>query len=503
MGQNASAPTTNSVPAQNTNHGRDQILNQGSGNQNVGGVHMSIAADTSNDHAHKTLWNAIAGVGASHDSEQRDGEKRRSRGECLKGTREELLRDVHEWRRAKHRLPICWLSGALGVGKTAIAMSVASACEKDGLAASFFFLRSDPNRNNPSKLMLTIAYGLASTTESLKSLIFQRIADDPRILEAKLEIQFTELILNPSRDPSANCPDRLVIIDGLDECENEEAQNRILTIISNAYTQTPLSPLRFLFTSRPEPWLHKAFNLRSLHQYTKRIDLNENFRPHSDIEKYYYHHFHEIRTDPERNQTRFPNPWPSKEDFRWLMEKSSSQFIYAATAMKFVGLPYCDPVEQLRTIIHSSSAPRPSESPFSELDELYHVIISVAPADIRAQLTDILSAIVVLRPYIPPSPTLIEAVLADSRKGYVVRTLRSMHSVLQIRGSEDAIELYHTSFEEFLSDSSRSNIDLHAQTNHLASQWTRSLAKSYLDLERYVFITICSDHCDKFPSQTR
>ncbi|KAK1219988.1 hypothetical protein PQX77_017272 [Marasmius sp. AFHP31] len=46
---------------------------------------------------HKNLWDAIAGVGASHKDEQQF-----LRGlECLEGTREKALEMVYDWRTAK------------------------------------------------------------------------------------------------------------------------------------------------------------------------------------------------------------------------------------------------------------------------------------------------------------------------------------------------------------------------------------------------------------------
>ncbi|KAF9261339.1 hypothetical protein L218DRAFT_842724, partial [Marasmius fiardii PR-910] len=65
------------------------------------------------------LWDAIAGVGASHNSGLQF-----DRGRCLPGTREEVRRVIHEWRKSDSP-PVCWLSGSAGVGKSAIALSVA------------------------------------------------------------------------------------------------------------------------------------------------------------------------------------------------------------------------------------------------------------------------------------------------------------------------------------------------------------------------------------------
>ncbi|KAF9261311.1 hypothetical protein L218DRAFT_838606, partial [Marasmius fiardii PR-910] len=136
------------------------------------------------------VWDAIAGVGASHNSGSQF-----DRGRCLPGAREGVRRAIHEWRKSDSP-PVCWLSGSAGVGKSAIALTVAKECEKDGLVASSFF-RSGPNRNNPRFLILSIAHGIGTSRPDLKDLIDQRVAADPKILEAALEDQYKELILSP------------------------------------------------------------------------------------------------------------------------------------------------------------------------------------------------------------------------------------------------------------------------------------------------------------------
>ncbi|KAF9258189.1 hypothetical protein L218DRAFT_909683, partial [Marasmius fiardii PR-910] len=99
------------------------------------------------------LWDKISGVGASHNSNLQV-----DRGSCMPGTREAVLKCIWDWEHSEsQRFPVCWLSGAAGVGKSAIALTIAKEWEESRLAASFFFFRSDPKRNNPDSLILSIA----------------------------------------------------------------------------------------------------------------------------------------------------------------------------------------------------------------------------------------------------------------------------------------------------------------------------------------------------------
>ncbi|KAF9259141.1 hypothetical protein L218DRAFT_840012, partial [Marasmius fiardii PR-910] len=190
-----------------------------------------------------------------------DSDLQFTRGRCMPGTREAVLQLIQDWKDSHcYHFPVCWLSGAAGVGKSAIALSVAKQWEKNGLVASFFFFRSDAKRNNPDSLILTIAHSLAVTRPYLHDSMYQKINRDPRILEATLENQYTELVLKnlncPSPSPlsSSRTPD-LIIIDGLDECGDATTQQCVLTLMFSTYQQTYHFPLRFLLCSRPESWI--------------------------------------------------------------------------------------------------------------------------------------------------------------------------------------------------------------------------------------------------------
>ncbi|KAL0070381.1 hypothetical protein AAF712_002212 [Marasmius tenuissimus] len=361
--------------------------------------------------AYKSLWGAVSGMGASHTAEQQF-----ARGDCLKGTREGALEMIYEWATAKGKdHPICWLSGAAGVDKSAIAMTVAKSCEDDlRLVSSFFFFRSDPKRNNPSGLIPTIAHGLVSTTSFMRSPIQQRISEDPRILEAKLEDQFRDLTITPtlkrrkrrrvwslfSELSITRKASNIVVIDGLDECSGEDTQLRILSAIQSAFQESPRFPLRFLISSRPESWIREAFAAEPLRQLSQFISLDEAFAPDRDIMQYYRHHFREIAKSSKYRDVHFPESWPSEEELETLVRRSCGQFVYAAIVIKFVTLAFTHPISQLRIILDNTSDHRAGTSPYHELDALYHVILDANPD--RQSVVLILAAIFILPPHLDP-----------------------------------------------------------------------------------------------------
>ncbi|KAG7085404.1 hypothetical protein E1B28_002965 [Marasmius oreades] len=422
------------------------------------------------------LWEAIKDVGASHNSEQQV-----DRGHCLPGTREAVLELIRQWRVSGcQSQPVCWLSGAAGVGKSAIALTVAEECEKDGLVASFFFFRSDPKRNNPSSLVLSIVHGLVVKRPHLKAVINEKIAADPGILKARLENQYRELILenldHPTPPSSAQSSPDLVIIDGLDECSDAATQRRILSIIFSTYRQPFRSPLRFLICSRPEAWIKPEF--QGFSELTKHIKLDDSLHPWYDIELYLNQQFQEIRRDPKYSQVEFPDPWPSPYHVRLLVDKSDGQFIFAKTTTMFIKADYALPTDQLCIIfdtISNQSPDSPRESPFDDLDKLYFMILRANP-DRNKHLLPILAMIVIIQDI---SPAFIELVLGLPH-GTVAQTIRTMHSVLDVRDRDDDIRIYHTSFTDFLLDQARSGeffIDKSKWEDFLACWWTRALTE--------------------------
>ncbi|KAL0069261.1 hypothetical protein AAF712_003625 [Marasmius tenuissimus] len=471
-------PHYSSGAYQNINNGRDQNINDrghqyiNSGGQ-VGQVNGGAVNQAGRDIYHlnatiaspgcERLLNAIAGVGASHKAEHQF-----DRGQCLPGTRIEALRAYDE---AEGRL-----------------------------ASSFFFFRSDPKRNDPSALIPFIAHGLTSVTPLMRNHIEQRISEDPTILDATLEDQFHELVLQPAllwskqrsmwgffTDlPGSPVVPNIVVIDGLDECGDEHTQLRILSIIRSAYQQAPDFPLRFLICSRPESWIQEAFADDPLFQLSKRIVLEDSLVAREDTRKYYLHHFHEITACRKYRHIPFPSPWPSERDLEILVERTCSQFIFAVTVIKFIMDAFRHPIEQLRVILEKIRPRRPRASPYQQLDTLYEVILSANPD--QEEVRDILAALLVLEGHLKTSSAHIEMVLGLST-GQLPLTLRAMHSVLVIPSElEKKIRFHHTSFTEYLRDQARSgqfHIDTDTQKHAIARQWLQNLTTSRVQTYAY------------------
>ena len=353
---------------------------------------------------------------------------------------------IMDWINGPHaRQPIMWLNGPAGAGKSAIAQTIAGRCSGEQLAASFFFLRNSSDRGTVARLFTTLAWQLANNIPELLSYIESAIKAEPLFPTKSIDIQFDCLIIQPCkklvRDKPDFCPQKfLVIIDGVDECTPDRDQKLFLRLIGNALSQMHI-PLRFLICSRPEAHIQEAFESEVMTGITHAVSLNDQFKPDDDIRRFLEDEFARIRA--EHKLFKFPPGWPPGETIDQLVSKSSGQFIYASTVVKFVD--DIDPREQLDIVLKIH--PVNSASPFAELDQLYVQILSQQP-NIRL-LRDLFTLIIALR-----NPK-IQFVCQRLRikEEQLERKLLRLRSLVRI--SHPDITTYHLSLHDFFLDKKR------------------------------------------------
>ncbi|KAF9470816.1 hypothetical protein BDN70DRAFT_784487, partial [Pholiota conissans] len=232
---------------------------------------------------------------------------------------------------------IMWLYGPASAGKSAILQTIAEwFAERNSLLASFFFGRSDPTRNHIKPLIPTIACQIAITIPDIKPYVEGAIEYDPFLLDKSLATQFQLLIAAPlqalvvSGNLKPGSP-RLIIIDGLDECDDPKMQNMILRVIADAFRSQNL-PLIFLIASRPERNIRHTFST-PLSGLWRSVVLDRTYKPDNDIHLFLMDSFREIRTT--HHDYLIPETWPNESDIDTLIRKSSGQFIYASQVVKY------------------------------------------------------------------------------------------------------------------------------------------------------------------------
>ncbi|KAJ6540702.1 hypothetical protein B0H19DRAFT_959754, partial [Mycena capillaripes] len=266
----------------------------------------------------------VAALGALHDSAESFPQPR-----CHAKTRTQMIDGLYEWALGNSSAhPIRWLYGPAGAGKSAIMQTLYRQGRR--LGGSFFFKRGHPTCGNAKVLFATLAYQLALHDPALKRAITSSVKDNPSALGRDMEVQLAKLIVDPSVSLKKNAP-LILLIDGLDECDSEQAQRKILSLVGNTARQHP-STFRFLIASRPEAHIRKCWNEDCFYGTLYSINIEQSFE---DIRTYLRDEFDRIHQGHPETMENIPKPWPSTAILESLVDKSSGYFIYASTIIKF------------------------------------------------------------------------------------------------------------------------------------------------------------------------
>jgi hypothetical protein len=402
--------------------------------------------------------------GAFHNSEERYDPPK-----CHPHTRRAVLKKIMDWVEDANKVAlILWLYGPAGAGKSAIAQTIAELLEKAGLlAASFFFSRNADGRSTKAPLVATVAYQLIISIPEIRAYVLEAMEQDPVLFSRSIEAQIQALIVKPlnavaadeTLAPTLLSRPRLIILDGLDECRTTSAQTHILNALSTAVKDLHI-PLCFLIASRPEQDIRQAFNNpNGLGPLSFSIALDDTYQPDDDIRVFLQSTFNDIKRN-HPSKAHLPASWPSLEDIRQVVKKSSGQFIFASTVAKYVNSHRHWPPDRLNIILGQSAPDQ--ETPFAELDSLYHLILSFV-ADIE-KLQDVLMFLV-LRPFSQGDDTwaLQTTTLIGNflfyRPGEIDMILADLHSIIcfPLPGDElGELRFSHASLPDFLLDRSRS-----------------------------------------------
>ena len=420
--------------------------------------------------------------GAFHNSAERYDPPK-----CHPHTRKAVLKRIMLWvDDPANEAQIMWMFGPAGAGKSAIAQSIAEMCFQQGkLAASFFFSRNASGRDNETRFISTIVYQLVLAFPEIKDAVNKSLQEDPLLLSRSLHVQAQSLITKPLNDLMASSGEngfqpprpRLIIVDGLDECGQAKNQRYVLDVLSTV-TRHLTYPLLFLVASRPEQVICDSFSEKSMCSITTRVRvaLDNTYKGNTDVERFLRSKFREIRMN-HPSGADIPSGWPSNADIWRLVERSSGQFIYASTVVKFVESTCHLPQERLE-VVFGLDTPE-IFTPFAELDALYTQILSTVIQIEKA--LDIFMVLLLFR-QLHPRPDLLDW-FCSYRAGQTRAILSNLHSILYVPPKEDRkgeIRILHASLSDFLLDAKRSGrffIDLAKSRTTIARKILEVLAK--------------------------
>jgi hypothetical protein len=344
---------------------------------------------------------------------------------------------------------ILWLHGPVGAGKSAIAQTICQKPETCNVLAGSFFSRGNDRRGTTQFFISTIAYQLCRSIPGIREQMGIVITEDPTIFEQSMDAQLRNLIIEPFQSITHRLSSTsqkepfVIIIDGLDECAGSDNQITILNNIS-ALIHTHHIPLVFLIASRPEHHIRQAFEKDpTLLKISDWVFLEPS---DGDISLFLKNKFDAVRQSHDMEEA-VTGPWPSDDDMEKLIQRSSGYFIYASTIIKFVSAPDENPRQQLALVLF------PAPSPFKELDQLYHYILTTVPN--HARLVRILGHI--LSTHEPLSPAMLSMLLGlDVIEVRLI--LRKLVSLLKMEPSSpwdsgyshSSIGIIHASFGDFI-----------------------------------------------------
>jgi len=372
----------------------------------------------------------------------------------MKGTRKELLFQLERWSEDSQDKHVFWLNGLAGTGKSTIAQTFAETCFADGnLGASFFCSRDSGDRSNLQSIFPTLAFQLAHQYPHFRQELLPVLTESPDVGRETLCSQMEKLIVGPFQATNIQT---LIVIDALDECQDEEPASALLSILSHYVDKIPL--VKFFITGRPEPRIRSGFRLESLQPHTEVLKLHE-VQPSSvdrDIKLFLKAQLIEVAKN--RSNCSFEEDWPGPHNIDILCKKAAGFFIYASTVIKFIASKHHLPGKRLALIISLQDT---SHEGRSGIDLLYTQVLKEAYNDVDSHDHEVYSHFksvvgAVLLVSHPLSITTLSDLLNCGTPSRIYTSLRALHSVLLVPDSrEEPVRIFHKSFPDFLTDSSR------------------------------------------------
>jgi uridine kinase len=380
-------------------------------------------------------------IHAVYNSAERESEHAST---CQEGTRKEVLSKLVAWSTADDGHPVCWLEGPAGSGKSTILHSIAEQCDDESrLAFSFFFSRGKADRSDAAKVIPTFAYQLTESLPAIQQpLLHVLLKDHPFAPHLRLRDQLKKLIINPARSIHQTILPMIVIIDGLDECSDEDLLLQLIHVIVEA---TCYLPFRFLFASRPESRIRQTFNSQSIKPKSYFLSLRD-FRAYSDVGNYLQRELTEVYKRNDDIMRGVPHPWPSRKQLEALVEKSEGLFIYVSTLIKYVGDRQGPlPQEKLQLVMTAHQG----------VDPLY-VQVLLGAQEHSTHFHRVLGTIIYLH-----HPLTIHDLgqLLHLSSNHIRHALQGCQSIFVIPDTDqDSVRPYHASLKDFLSDMERAGV---------------------------------------------
>ncbi|KAJ7261904.1 hypothetical protein C8J57DRAFT_1134154, partial [Mycena rebaudengoi] len=392
--------------------------------------------------APKALFNADAAAG---------GPARRA---CTENTRGELISRLKQWAcDTSNSLPIFWLSGMAGTGKSTVAYTLCQHWRSEHrLGASFFCSRNDEKARSRTFIIPTIVRQLLP----INSPFARTVGDvDIDVVIPASDCHVEELLVQPWLSAMGSHSEEklpmVVVIDALDEIEGNDHGPQLIKQLIQAVSasETRLRGLKFFVTSRPHPRIKEECSSIN----GKAVYRMEEIAPKEAVEDVRYFVDAELINLPRERRDDIVN-------------NSSGLFIYAATVVRYLcppNFPLSAKQQQKRldALLKSGVGAKVPDSEYG-IDSLYNTILTQALPNIGHEVETskrVLYAVVTTRRPLTVSdlaPLVVGDATEEADEEAVRNSLGLFHAVLYISARDKCIYTFHKSFADFILDPGRS-----------------------------------------------
>ncbi|KXN84373.1 hypothetical protein AN958_12680 [Leucoagaricus sp. SymC.cos] len=292
-----------------------------------------------------------------------DSSSRYPQPKCYPGTREDLLKRLVTWLKNPLRdSHLLWLWGSAGVGKTAVAQTIAEFCRDHEFGRQFgagIFCSELSDEMAKERIIPTLVQQLADNCVPYKRYASQLLSHDRTILEMSIPAQFKKLIVEPfahlqtSAELGLSAP-LVIILDGM-ESFGETTLVLVIELVCEQVRTTMHNPLLWMISTRPESHLKSAFS-RLSHRFklVKEEVPSGDTQSQDDVFRYM-----ESRLSVIHGQYwdvfQGKGPWPKAPHVQAIADSASGLFTVAESLLKFIEDPASgDPENQL--VVHSDVA---------------------------------------------------------------------------------------------------------------------------------------------------
>jgi hypothetical protein len=295
------------------------------------------------------------------------------------------------------------MRGPAGVGKSAIAQTCAERLKAVGLlGASFFF--SINGCDDHTRFFPSIAYQLSVDSRAYRDILDKKIQGDRSLIKKTMKAQFNGLLVEPLQEleeAGKRLGRRVIIVDGLDECKDKDAQCEILNLVAASLRDRTTS-LYWAFFSRPEPHIHSTFAMANVSPLCRTAILPISREVDGEIELYLRNGLENIL---RRRHISLSYTWPPEREVKMLVTAAAGLFIYPATVIRFMEQAGHSPEELLTIVLDSPGlngdnghALDNSNQPLAELDAFYTLILRRIP-DVTLSSAQLLLALAIMTPF--------------------------------------------------------------------------------------------------------